>query len=302
MSSPPPNWLKTFDAAARHASFAAAAEELGLTAAAVSQQIRLLEAQLGASLFDRLPRGVALTAVGKAYAQPVRRALQDLSDATEGLFARNKHRLLRVRASISCAALVIAPRLGAFRNAYPEIDVDLSTFVWEDGQDMGHSDIDIRWGFGNWRERSIVHLGHENALVVCSPKAFQAGQNLSDIAAGTLYTITGIAHDWEQLSEHFSLTLPPAARHVRVDSSLIALQALQSDQGAAIVLESFARSFLEQGQVIAPFPERLPIPRSHYVVHRDGVETRPDVVAFTQWMVSLYAPSSAFLPDTGESS
>lgn len=286
MPLPHATWLRTFEAAARHASFTAAAEELGLTPAAVSQQIRLLEAHLGARLFERLPRGVALSDIGQAYAQPVRRAFGELQAATDGLFAAPRRRVLRVRASLSCAALVIAPRLEAFRAAHPGIDLELSTFVWADRFDMENSDVDVRWGFGDWPEASIQTLGHEDAIVVCDPAS--AAGDLREVAAGTVYTITGVEHDWTRLAELFDPGLPAPARRVRVDSSLIALQALAAGRGAAIVLESFARSFLDRGQLVAPFPIRLPVSRSHFVVHRRGVETRPDVVAFTRWLASVY--------------
>ncbi len=294
---PPLPWLRAFEASARHSSFTAAADELGLTPAAISQQIRLLEGHLGATLFDRLPRGVALTDIGQAYAQPVRRAFRDLEQATSGLFAAPARPVLRVRAAISCAALVIAPQLAAFRQAHPDIDIALSTFVWADRFDMQNSDIDIRWGFGDWPEPWSLHLGHETAIVVCHPDSVARGETFDAVAAGTVYTITGIEQDWPRLAEYCGLTLPTPARRIRVDSPLIALQALTAGPGAAIVLESFARPFLSRGALVAPFAHRMPIAGSHFVVHRKGVEDRPDVQAFTRWIAGLYA---SFYTDTGD--
>lgn len=123
MDLPHPTWLRTFEAAARLGSFSAAADELGLTPAAVSQQMRLLEKHLKTTLFERLPRGVELTDMGKAYAQSVRKGLEDMKTATAGLFGKAKRRQVKVRASISYAALVLAPRLHDFLENNPEIDV-----------------------------------------------------------------------------------------------------------------------------------------------------------------------------------
>ena len=106
---PPPGWLQTFESAARHSGFAAAAEELGLTPAAVSQQIRALEGRLGVALFRRLPRGVELTEMGRAYLPAVQRAFGDISAATAGLFGLDRPRLLTVRAPLSYAAIRLAP-------------------------------------------------------------------------------------------------------------------------------------------------------------------------------------------------
>ena len=83
---PPAGWLRTFEVAARHAGFAAAAAELNLTPAAVSQQIRALEQRLGFALFERLPRGVRLTALGRAYLPAVRRAVPDWESWTAEKF------------------------------------------------------------------------------------------------------------------------------------------------------------------------------------------------------------------------
>ena len=94
-------WLRSFEVAARHSSFSAAADELNLTPAAVSQQIRLLEDHLGVQLFIRLARGVSLTDAGQAYALPLRKSFQDMQDATRGLFGVKRKSRLRIRASIS---------------------------------------------------------------------------------------------------------------------------------------------------------------------------------------------------------
>ncbi|WP_166418374.1 LysR family transcriptional regulator, partial [Cochlodiniinecator piscidefendens] len=178
-------WLRAFEAAARHRSFTAAAEELGLTPAAISQQIRLLEKHLNAPLFDRLPRGVALTEMGQAYALPVRKSFSDMQIATDGLFGAPRKRVVKVRASISCAGLVIAPRLAEFQQAHPDIEVQLSTFVWSDRFINEESDIDIRYGHGDWTDGTITHLGHEYAIVVCHPdyvKTHGAAFNIQTVA------------------------------------------------------------------------------------------------------------------------
>ena len=291
MKLPHVTWLRAFEAAARHSSFAAASEELGLTSAAVSQQIRLLEKHLKVRLFERLPRGVALTDIGQAYAQPVRRSFRELETATNGLFQAPRRRSLRVRASISCAALVIAPRLAEFRQHHPEVAVELSTFVWADRFDMENSDIDIRWGQGDWPERSVRRLAGEHAIIVCRPDhaaSFGPRPDIRQIAGATVYQITGTEHDWGRMSEHFDLDLPQSSDPVRVDSSMIALSALTAGPGSVIVLESFARPYLASGQLVSPFDYRLPVASAHYLVHRDGVEARPEVVAFSRWIAALY--------------
>ena len=124
-------WLRSFEAAARTSSFAAAAAELRLTSGAISYQIRALEAHLGFSLFERLPRGVKLTPMGVAYLPPVRKAFEELADSTVGLFGGCDRLQVTVHAPVSLAALWLAPKLPAFNAAHPSIDIRLSSVIWD---------------------------------------------------------------------------------------------------------------------------------------------------------------------------
>lgn len=288
---PNSNWLRTFEAAARHSSFSHAADELGLTAAAVSQQIRLLEAHLNTVLFERLPRGVQLTEIGQAYALPIRNGFMDMAAATDGLFRTEKRQLVRVRASISCAALVIAPRLSDFRDRYPNIDVELTTFVWADRFSAEASDIDIRFGSGDWNDGRVTHLGYEHAIPVCRPDyAASFGDDLSfgKLSGGEIVSIRGSETDWPRLADQTVQPLRGAARTTWVDSSLLALQAVMTGPGTTIVFESFAEQYIRQGLVCAPLPDRLGVRPSHYMVQREGTSDRPEVQSVCNWIRSIY--------------
>ncbi|MGV8936684.1 MAG: LysR substrate-binding domain-containing protein [Allorhizobium sp.] len=281
-------WLRSFEAAARHSSFATAAEELNLTPAAVSQQIRLLEEHLGVQLFIRLPRGVALTDLGQAYAQPVRKSFQEMQNATRGLFGVKKKKRSRIRASITYAALVLAPRLSEFQTLYPDIEVELSTAVWSDRMTETTIDIDIRYGAGNWEERNIWKLGDEIASVVCHPAHAQSlGGDLTiqKMAASHLVQVIGSEVEWQRLSDHFDLALPLPASCTKADSSLIAIQIISSGRGAAIIHESFARRYLDSGVLVSPFSYRLPIRESYFLVTRNGDEQRAEITCFRDWIL-----------------
>lgn len=283
-------WLRSFEAAARQGSFSAAADELGLTPAAVSQQIKLLEQHLGVPLFDRLARGVALTDKGQAYAQPIRKALLDMERATQGLFGASTKRVINLRASISCAALVIAPNLADFQAQHPELEVHLSTFVWADRFPDGGVDIDIRFGHGDWADGAVTHLGHEFAIPVCHPDyaAGLADASIHGLAEGDIISIAGSEADWMHLSDHASLDLARPRSVVHVDSSLVALQAVIAGKGSVMVLESFAREYLRQGLIASPTPYRLPVRPSHFMVLRDGSIAADDARVFSDWVMSLY--------------
>lgn len=279
-------WLRAFESAARNSSFSSAAEELNLTPAAVSQQIKLLEHHLGVQLFTRLPRGVALTDIGHAYAQPIRKSFSEMQEATTGLFGSKKKRTVRVRASISYAALVLAPQLSAFRRIHPDIEVQLTTAIWTDRIEGEAIDVEIRYGHGDWAERDIRHLGHRFAEVVCHPGfAASLGDDLSvHTLAAHAVQIIGSESDWTQLSEHYGLDLPPVVGAMKADSSLIALQIMSGGTGAAIVSEDFSRRYIEQGLLVSPFDYRLPLARTFFLVLQESAQEKSEVGQFCEWL------------------
>ncbi|MBE1283634.1 MAG: LysR family transcriptional regulator [Rhodobacteraceae bacterium] len=286
---PPPNWLRSFEAAARLNSFSAAAAELNLTPAAISQQIGLLEKHLGTTLFTRLPRGVALTEKGEAYAIPIRRALADMSEATRGLFGGTRQVVLNVRASISFAALVLAPQLPAFHRKHPHLRIQLTTTVWADRFTDDRFDLDIRFGHGNWAEETVYHLGPNEAQIVCCPQVFEClpQRDVPQLAEAGVVQIVGSEVDWIRLSDMFDLGLPPVSNGFSVDSSLIALQSVAAGWGATMVLEDYARGYIESGALISPFPYRLPIRPSHFAVPRPGNAKMEEVRLFCTWLSEL---------------
>lgn len=287
---PPATWLRAFEAAARHRSFSAAAEELNLTPAAVSQHIRLLEKQLGARLFTRLPKGIALTSTGQAYAQPVRKSFAEMRRATEGLFGGGRKRTVSVRASTTYAVLVLAPRLRGFAAVHPDIQVQLTTAVWADRMDDGSIDLDIRWGNGDWGDGEIRHLGHEHAILVCHrDHAAEIGPELSAdaLSRARAVQIIGAEFEWPRYCSRFvpEAEVPPT--WMRADSTLAALQIALSGSGAAITLESFVQDYLDQGRLIAPFAHRLPVHQAHFAVLDRTAAQRPEVQAFSSWLDTL---------------
>ncbi|WP_289036393.1 LysR substrate-binding domain-containing protein [uncultured Roseibium sp.] len=283
-------WLRAFESAARNSSFSAAAEELNLTPAAVSQQIKLLEQHLGAPLFRRMARGVALTDMGHAYAQPIRKAFSEMQDATSELFTSNAKRTVHVRASISYAALVLAPLLKGFQDTHPDIDIRLTTAVWTDRIEDDAIDVEIRFGHGDWAEQDIRHLGHRFAQLVCHPDfaASFAGDLSFEALAAHAVQIIGSESDWSLMARHFGLEGLPEIGGTKVDSSVIALQMVAAGSGAAIVSESFIENYVAQGVLVAPFDHRIPLSRSFFMVVDDSAQKRREVLQFCDWLAEQH--------------
>jgi LysR family glycine cleavage system transcriptional activator len=286
---PLPNRLRAFEAAARHLSFAHAARELNLTAAAVSSQVRMLEAELGAALFERLGRGLRLTQVGEAYLPSVRKAFDDLRVSTASLFGQKRRRSLRVRVPVSFATLWLAPRLGRFRDKHPEIDLNIFSSIYADGLPVGECDLEVRFGTGRWTGYRSDLLKRETATVVAHRDLIALLNHESRRAALAelpRIEIMGLAEDgWERLLGELGLETRRRSS-ISVDTSLAALQLVASGQGAAIVLESFfvaARVMLPIERVV---DEPLPMAESHYLLHQEGADPNADTLAFRDWIVS----------------
>ena len=165
---PPLKALRAFEAAGRHLNFRLAAEEIGVTHGAVAQQVRGLEAALNVKLFDRLPRGLALTEEGRKYLAPVQRAFQLIADATDDL--RPQKAVLTVSVTPSFASKWLVPRLGQFTDSNPDVDVQVVASQGLANFQSDGVDIAIRQGrppFGPGLTAELLYPFEFYA--VCSP-------------------------------------------------------------------------------------------------------------------------------------
>ncbi|MBB5516749.1 LysR family glycine cleavage system transcriptional activator [Rubricella aquisinus] len=281
-------WLRAFEAAARHSSFSGAAEELNLTPAAVSQHIRLLERHLGVELFKRLPHGVTLTDMGQAYALPIRKAFTDMRDATSGLFSRRRKRHLHIRTSVTYGELVLAPHIADFSALHPDIELRFTTAVWSDRLDDPSIDIDIRYGTGDWPDPNMTQLSQETGIVVCTAEhaaRFGSPPDIAAMAADRLVLVMGSEVEWQRMSALHRLDLDVPAHVSKADSSILALQMLLGGGAAAIIHESFARAYLEQGLLVSPFAYQLPIREAYFMIIGNQALNRSEVTDFRDWLI-----------------
>ena len=202
---PPLNGLLAFEAAARHENFARAAEELNLSQATVSHRVRMLEKQLGYTLFERLPRGLKLTESGKAYLPSIRKAFEQIFASTSGIFGRKQFGSLTVRAPVSYTALWLSPVIDQFLQQYPGIDVRLISSIWADSISKEDIDIDLRLGFGNWPDCETEKVYTDIVVPACSPSMMDRFSNakisVDELAAHSLIHVMGIEDLWMKYFE-----------------------------------------------------------------------------------------------------
>jgi len=286
-------WLRAFEAAARHLNFSAAAQELHLTPAAISQQIRALEHYLGFQLFERLARGVRLTDMGKAYLPSVRKAFDELSLSTVGLFGSRGDRALTVRSTAAFAVLWLAPRLQGFLDAYPHIEVRLLADIWADALGADQNAIDIRFGDGQWDGFDVELIRKEGSIPLCSPRWLERASSqvaLARLAQDNPIHIMGCEDLWSRWFRAAGLDDFRAGKGIQVDTSLTALELASAGSGFALVLRSLAQPYLDSGRLVAAFPGELPIDQAHYLLQpRSGKPPSPEVLLFRQWLLAAAA-------------
>jgi LysR family transcriptional regulator, glycine cleavage system transcriptional activator len=279
-------WLRAFEAAARTSSFTAAAAELNLTSGAISYQIRALEGYLGFALFERLPRGVKLTAMGVAYLPPVRKAFEELADSTVGLFGGSERGQITVHAPVSLAALWLAPKLPAFITAYPAIDVRLSSVIWDNPMPDEATDLEIRYGSGHWRGYRSERLLNQRIVAVCSPALLER----ADLLPRNLIHIMGHENHWLQVRNALQVEDVAARPGPTVDTTMAALELAANGAGCALAHRIFLSAYLATGRLVFALDHDFTDNSSYFVVTPERPQrTRREVQLFHDWLQSIAA-------------
>ena len=286
---PPLNSLKCFEATGRLLSFTRAADELNVTQAAVSHQIKVIEEDLGVQLFVRHPRKLVLTEQGKLLLPEVIEAFDKISSAVGALRKEQYINIISVRLAPSFAAKWLSPRLKYFWLQYP--DIDLRLFHAHRAVDFDREDIDlaVTYGKGDWPGVVADELLSLDFFPVCSPAFMNNDKPLSDIDNLRYYTLLHDAsfecwHDWLELAEVGDI---PANRGTVIDDTNVLIQAAVDGQGVALGSMTFVGDLLDSGRLVRPFDITLRNDSAYYVVCPPGHLNNPAVKAFKDWLLGL---------------
>lgn len=282
---PPLNWLRAFEAAARHLSFTHAARELNLTQAAISKQVKLLELQLRQQLFVRLPRSLALTKSGDAYVPKVRDAFERLNLGTQEVFGRQRSAVVKVRCAMSFAVNWLAPRLPAFVAQHPRTKIRLISSVWSDNDDGTQFDIDIQYGTGNWRNAYCHRLTDEKLIPLCSPFLKSSLQTLPDLKRQNLLHVIGYQDGWATWLNAAGLGDVDPGSGMQCDTSLFAFTVAAHGGGVALGRSSLIGSEIQSGRLLAPFELAVPVVEAFYLMTPAHTILHPDANLFVDWLL-----------------
>ena len=311
------NALRAFEAAARHLSFSKAAEELHVTPAAVSHQVKALESDLGAMLFHRLSRGLALTDVALVGLPSLQKAFCSLSRSVELMRGDEQSRVLAVQAPPSFTAKWLVPRLSQFAELHPELELRIAASAQmidlsgpkvdaRDGLREGEIDIAVRFGHGHYSGCRVDRLFGVSAVPLCSPALLTGSKPLrtpSDLRGHTLL------HDDTSYEDHpnWGAWLATAGvddidskRGLHFNATSLALQAAAEGQGVALCVDALALDDIAAGRLVIPFDIRASTQSAYYVISLEETADVPRIKAFRTWIQHLADDFRAHWPEPAQ--
>ena len=297
---PPLTALRAFDAAARHMSFARAADELNVTPAALSFQIKSLEEHLGHPLFRRLNRAVELTEAGRALAPGAQEGFARLTTAWRAARRLGDTRTLTVTAGPAITAKWLAPRLFDFAGSHPEIELRFTASLRMMDFDRDEIDVAIRFGYARDEDEGVFStpIIREWVTPMMSPEMARAFDTPAKLHDATLLHQDDTAFlrpriDFDAWFAAAGLDAAPKTGP-RFSQADHALDAAMAGGGVVMGRISLAAQALRDGQLVAPFPLSLKTEAHYRFLCQNGAEHRPQVAAFLEWIRSEAAHLDAF--------
>jgi DNA-binding transcriptional LysR family regulator len=286
----PLNGLKAFEAAARHLSFTRAADELHVTQAAVSHQVKTLEQRLGVKLFRRLPKSLRLTDEGQALLPELRDAFERMARAINRVTSAQAASALSVSTLTTFALTWMVSRLPRFQARHPDIEVRLNTtgrmvdFTRED------VDVAVRYGNGNWPGLHVEKMFEDELTPLCGRAYKDRLREPADLQEVPLLDASppepASVGEWGTWFKAAGLARLPNTRAAVFDSTKIAVQAAIDGMGVAIGSPYLFADDIAAGRLFQPFDLTVRNGKTYWLVCAEGTASRPKIKAFRDWIFS----------------
>jgi len=317
MAGPLPlNALHAFVVAARHGSFSKAAEELHVTPAAVSQQIRTLEDLLGVQLFHRLHRGLTLTDAGRAGLAKMQEGFDNLNAAVHQIKDGPEKQELNIWTSPSFASKWLMPRMHRFREAHPEIDLRISGSASVIDSDTtapslsaetlkAHNvDVAIRFGSGNYPGCAVDRIMEVDAITLCSP-ALLEGKDGPPLAEPKDLLRHTLLHDespyegrpqWKSWFKNAGMESVTCPSNLYFNSALLALSAAVEGQGVVLTLDKLSQNDIDKGHLVRLFDMPMEVAQGYHLVSLEAAQGDSRVITFKQWLMEEALSNHSDIP------
>lgn len=298
------NALRAFEASARHLSLTKAAEELSVTPAAISHQLKGLEADFGIKLLRRVRNEFVLTEPAQEALPLLSSGFDQIVEAVRRMRSAGNRHFLTISTGATFATSWLVRRLGRFGDNHPDIDVRLQTSDRLVDFRREGVDVAIRFGTGEYPGLEAIRLFEEGIYPVCSPSLLEEGPPLrkpSDLARHTLLHVDWQTMDWrspweyretldwEQWLRAAGASEVDADRGPRFSHTSIALQAAIDGQGLALASDSLVRDELAAGRLLRPFEVSLPVAFAYHLVYPRDHRQLPKIAAFREWLLGEIA-------------
>ena len=290
---PPMTTLAAFEASARLRSFTRAAEELFITQAAVSRQIRILEQYLGVKLFDRTHRRIELTDAGQRFQHAVSVALDLLANSASSIRVDNTPHDLTLGADLSMAHLWLMPRFPQFQASFPNISVNIIASDSEEDCLKSGVDMALLYGDGNWPGFEARLLVSEEIYPVCTPEYLETSAPISepsDFLEHTLLDLRGDRWDWVDWHQWLTKKNIPFSEDMRslgFNNLPLLIQAACSGQGIALGWDKLMDQQLAKGELVQPLNVSLKTGRGYFLVKRSGVKLTHEATILENWILEM---------------
>jgi LysR family glycine cleavage system transcriptional activator len=297
---PPLNALRAFEATARHLSFSKAAEELHVTPAALSHQIRGLEDLLGLKLFHRRARSIELTEPARLIYPGIRTGFEAIREAVDRL-GRGQDRVLVVSSTPGFTAKWLVPRLYRFLGRHPDIEARITASAAYANFTSDGVDVGIRLSPGAHPDLYVEKLSDEWLLPLCSPRLRNGEHPLrspQDLVHFPLIQVDlpGLVPTWADWLRMADIDGIDSTRGLRLNVADHALDAASEGMGVVLAYKMVASRDIVLGRLVRPFGPEIPVPgRAYYLVCARGQEKRAPVKAFRDWVFSEMEETHASL-------
>jgi LysR family glycine cleavage system transcriptional activator len=300
---PPLNALRAFEAAARHRSFKRAAEELFVTPAAISQQVKSLEEYLGVELFRRLTRAIELTAAAEAMLPKLREGFDCFAAGLVHARRAEERGRIAVAAPPNFVARWLMPRLRSFTTAYPQFDLRIIGTLKaidnvdeeaprDSGRDDDEAQLAVRFGIGDYPGMEVDLLFRPSYVPVCSPKLLGRGPPLrkpADLKHHPLIHDESSPGDeerpgWEEWLEHVGAKGVDGARGPRFSNASLVHEAAIDGVGVALALRPLVDSDIEEGRLVVPIEREVPTRFAYYLVTPLALAEHAAASTFRRWL------------------
>lgn len=289
--------LKVFQVAGRHLSFKLAAEELFISASAVSHQVRNLEQELDTELFLRKTRALELTDPGRRYFEFLDGMFARLEMETQQLFTEYGRSLIRLCVPPFFAAEMLLPRLQEIQELSSGTDIRLTTQPSLMKVHPTEADLSILLGKGDWPELQCYRLFARKLVVGCAPqlKASLDTSSFSCLDGQTLLVHENRPQAWENWARALGIPPPRPANIIRFDSMSSVVQAATQGLGFALVSWPLSRLHFEKGELARVFEQTVDTGEHFYIAHRRDENTTPEVARLIEWLIEAFGSHKARL-------